>query len=177
MMFIRPAGRTVKAATRPQGHPLLRGLLRRAAGAAEWTQGEEPEREREREREEWERTGWGEGAAGTGAAGTDGVEGAADAIADLEGDAQVWEMEAREGGTERTAGAAEPQATPAGPFPEATLPDAAPSGGANTPGAAEGTPAAQPGLAAELTQLAALAREGLLTPQEFTTAKSRLLGG
>ncbi|MGW7312608.1 hypothetical protein [Streptomyces sp. NPDC054865] len=173
MMFIRPAGPTVKAATRPQGHPLLRGLLRRAAGAAEWTQGEEPEREREREREEWERTGWGEGAAGT--AGTGGVEGAADAIADLEGDAQVWEVGAREGGTERTAGAAEPQATPAGPSPEAALPDAAPSGGANTPGAAEGTPTAQPGLAAELTQLAALAREGLLTPQEFTTAKSKLL--
>ncbi|MDA5282664.1 hypothetical protein [Streptomyces sp. Isolate_45] len=175
MMFIRPARPTVTAATRPQGHPLLRGLLRRAAGAAEWTQGEEPEREREREREEWERTGWGEGAAG--AAGTDGVEGAADAIADLEGDAQVWEMGAREGGTERTAGAAEPQATPAGPFPEAALPDAAPSDGANTPGAAEGTPTAQPGLAAELTQLAALAREGLLTPQEFTTAKSKLLRG
>ncbi|MDX2396479.1 hypothetical protein NJL88_41720, partial [Streptomyces sp. DK15] len=98
-------------------------------------------------------------------------------IADLEGDAQAWEMGVREGGTERTAGAAEPPATPAGPFPEAALPDAAPSDGANTPGAAEGTPTAQPGLAAELTQLAALAREGLLTPQEFTTAKSKLLRG
>ncbi|MFD6974256.1 SHOCT domain-containing protein [Streptomyces sp. NPDC059979] len=30
-------------------------------------------------------------------------------------------------------------------------------------------------LVAELTQLADLAREGLLTPQEFTTAKARLL--
>ncbi|MFJ8014115.1 hypothetical protein [Streptomyces sp. NPDC096339] len=30
-------------------------------------------------------------------------------------------------------------------------------------------------LVAELTQLADLAREGLLTPQEFTTAKGRLL--
>ncbi|MFD6226069.1 SHOCT domain-containing protein [Streptomyces sp. NPDC060232] len=33
------------------------------------------------------------------------------------------------------------------------------------------------GLAAELRQLADLAREGLLTPQEFTTAKARLLNG
>ncbi|MGW6571120.1 hypothetical protein ACWGAN_02965 [Streptomyces sp. NPDC054945] len=33
------------------------------------------------------------------------------------------------------------------------------------------------GLVAELTQLAGLAREGLLTPQEFTTAKGRLLRG
>ncbi|WP_329379277.1 hypothetical protein OG625_12395 [Streptomyces sp. NBC_01351] len=33
------------------------------------------------------------------------------------------------------------------------------------------------GLVAELTQLAALAREGLLTPQEFATAKGRLLRG
>ncbi|MFF4444806.1 SHOCT domain-containing protein [Streptomyces sp. NPDC001502] len=39
--------------------------------------------------------------------------------------------------------------------------------------AAGPTPSA--GLAAELTQLAGLAREGLLTPQEFTTAKARLL--
>ena len=31
-------------------------------------------------------------------------------------------------------------------------------------------------LAATLTQLAAMARQGLLTPQEFTAAKARLLG-
>ncbi|KJY24290.1 hypothetical protein VR44_35780, partial [Streptomyces katrae] len=37
-MFIRPVNVTVTAATRPPGHPLLRGLLRRAAGAAEWSQ-------------------------------------------------------------------------------------------------------------------------------------------
>ncbi|WP_052757699.1 SHOCT domain-containing protein [Streptomyces yangpuensis] len=36
-------------------------------------------------------------------------------------------------------------------------------------------PAAPAGLAAELRQLADLAREGLLTPQEFTAAKARLL--
>lgn len=38
-------------------------------------------------------------------------------------------------------------------------------------------PAAPAGLAAELRQLADLARQGLLTPQEFTTAKARLLNG
>ncbi|WP_392898889.1 SHOCT domain-containing protein [Streptomyces sp. LN699] len=32
------------------------------------------------------------------------------------------------------------------------------------------------GLVQELAQLAALAREGLLTPEEFSTAKARLLG-
>ncbi|MGW6874639.1 hypothetical protein ACWGHA_20135 [Streptomyces xanthophaeus] len=33
-MFIRPVGPTVHPASRPPGHPLLRGLLARAAGAA-----------------------------------------------------------------------------------------------------------------------------------------------
>ncbi|MGW7455447.1 SHOCT domain-containing protein [Streptomyces sp. NPDC054787] len=45
------------------------------------------------------------------------------------------------------------------------------------PGAPSGGPAPRTGLVAELTQLAALAREGLLTPEEFTTAKARLLRG
>ena len=161
-MFIRPAGPTVTAATRPPGHPLLRGLLRRAAGAAEWTQGEELERERERE--EWERTGWGEGASGGGGAG-----GAADAVADLEGDAEAWGVGVRGDATEGAAEAEAPEA--------ATLPEAARTGGANTPGTPEQAPTTQTGLAAELTQLAALAREGLLTPDEFTTAKSKLLRG
>ncbi|MFF3016920.1 hypothetical protein [Streptomyces sp. NPDC057939] len=184
MMFIRPVGPTVTAATRSPGHPLLQGLLRRASGAAEWTQGEE--REREREREEWERTGWGEGAAGTegaaGAAGAGDIEGAADAIADLEGDAAAWGMGAREAGTGRTdaadaaAGAGAGAAGGAAGEPQATRAAAA-AGGPPGATAQERTPTAQPGLAAELTQLAALAREGLLTPQEFTTAKSKLLRG
>ncbi|MFE1415535.1 hypothetical protein ACIGFK_21180 [Streptomyces sp. NPDC085524] len=46
-----------------------------------------------------------------------------------------------------------------------------PESGGRAEGAAVGT------FVAELTQLAALAREGLLTPQEFTTAKGRLLRG
>ncbi|MEV6729101.1 MULTISPECIES: hypothetical protein [unclassified Streptomyces] len=48
------------------------------------------------------------------------------------------------------------------------------------PGALTGGPATEPGappggLAAELAELARLAREGLLTPQEFKEAKTRLL--
>ncbi|MGW7462096.1 SHOCT domain-containing protein [Streptomyces sp. NPDC054797] len=45
------------------------------------------------------------------------------------------------------------------------------------PGAPSGGPAPRTGLVVELTQLAALAREGLLTPEEFATAKARLLRG
>ncbi|MFF8266103.1 hypothetical protein ACF059_01795 [Streptomyces sp. NPDC016562] len=43
------------------------------------------------------------------------------------------------------------------------------------PGEPSGGPAPRTGLAAELTQLAVLAREGLLTPEEFASAKARLL--
>ncbi|WP_327264427.1 hypothetical protein OG444_25935 [Streptomyces sp. NBC_01232] len=139
-MFIRPMGVTVSAANRPAGHPLLRGLLARAAGAAEASRA-----------------------------------------------SQAWE---------RTAGAV----TPAEPLPgaqpeprEPAGPDAGPEPGADpgsesgvtirpdtTPPAGPATPAgpgASAGLVAELTQLAVLAREGLLTPQEFTAAKARLLRG
>ncbi|CAM5642143.1 SHOCT domain-containing protein [Streptomyces avidinii] len=69
-------------------------------------------------------------------------------------------------------GRAEPE-EPAGPEPAAALP----AGGR----AQDAGPAAEPApsacLVGELTQLAALAREGLLTPQEFTAAKARLLRG
>ncbi|MCY0956715.1 SHOCT domain-containing protein [Streptomyces sp. H27-H5] len=40
----------------------------------------------------------------------------------------------------------------------------------------EATGSGAGGLVQELAQLAALAREGLLTPEEFSTAKARLLG-
>ncbi|MCX5073388.1 SHOCT domain-containing protein [Streptomyces sp. NBC_00513] len=52
--------------------------------------------------------------------------------------------------------------------------------GTGTDASAEPTPhgstGAGEGLVRELAQLAALAREGLLTPEEFSTAKARLLG-
>ncbi|MGW6984002.1 hypothetical protein ACWGE1_31935 [Streptomyces sp. NPDC054932] len=117
-MFIRPMGASVHAANRPAGHPLLRGLLARAAGTAEHTAG------------------------------------AMDPAAPLPG-AQP-----------EAPGAAGPG--PAEPEPVAAIPAAA------TPPA---EPAPSAGLVAELTQLAVLAREGLLTPQEFTAAKARLLRG
>ncbi|MFD5408632.1 SHOCT domain-containing protein [Streptomyces nojiriensis] len=118
-MFIRPMGVTVRAANRPPGHPLLRGLLARASGAAEPTAGS------------------------VGATGP--------TIADA------------------PAGPAEPPPEVPPEFPQ----PAEPGPGAAVP--PDLTAAA--GLVAELTQLAGLAREGLLTPQEFTTAKARLLRG
>ncbi|MFE9636192.1 hypothetical protein [Streptomyces sp. NPDC006463] len=51
--------------------------------------------------------------------------------------------------------------------PEAGPPVGTPPGGPTPPA----------GLVAELRQLADLTREGLLTPEEFTAAKSRLLRG
>ncbi|MFJ9642575.1 SHOCT domain-containing protein [Streptomyces sp. NPDC101206] len=85
----------------------------------------------------------------------------AGAAGDAEAPAAPATAEAVDTGEEAHAGAevgAGAGAGPgAGPSPE---PAAANAGGA---------------LTAHLTQLAALAREGLLTPEEFTAAKSRLL--
>ncbi|GGS15386.1 hypothetical protein Snoj_82650 [Streptomyces nojiriensis] len=130
-MFIRPMGVTVRAANRPPGHPLLRGLLARASGAAEPTAGSV-------------------GAPGPTAAGLAGPT-----------------------------GPAEPPPGPPQEFPQPAEPEAEAEPGAVTPPdrAAAAAPAPSAGLVAELTQLAGLAREGLLTPQEFTTAKARLLRG
>ncbi|MFJ3724991.1 SHOCT domain-containing protein [Streptomyces sp. NPDC090045] len=134
-------GATVRPAQRPAGHPLLRGLLARAAGAVQDT---------------------------TGAVGPDGpprrglpargVQ-AAQAPAEREQE-QEWEPEWEPG--------PEPEPAPeSGPEPE----EERDGGGTAAPTAtAPGTP-----LVAELGQLADLAREGLLTPQEFTAAKARLL--
>lgn len=82
-----------------------------------------------------------------------------------------------------TAPAAAPDAAPhthPGPAPS---PPAAPSA-RREPTAAHPAPHAGPGPASpgadltdRLTQLAALAREGLLTPEEFSAAKARLLAG
>ncbi|MFI8259279.1 MULTISPECIES: SHOCT domain-containing protein [unclassified Streptomyces] len=99
-MFIRPVGTRVEPARRPSGHPLLQGLLTRAAGAP--------------------------------------------------------------------ARAAEPAGTEVAEHPARST---APEGRTAT-----GHPGGRPtGLATELAQLANLAREGLLTPQEFKEAKTRLL--
>lgn len=113
-MFIRPIGTRVEPADRPTGHPLLQGLLSRAAGGAAPAAG----------------------APGRAKAGPE--SDAAGAKADPE-----------------SAGAKTPEARSGAARPDAEPP--------------------RQGLAAELAQLANLAREGLLTPQEFKEAKARLL--
>ncbi|WP_405712465.1 hypothetical protein OG264_26015 [Streptomyces xanthophaeus] len=123
-MFIRPVGPTVHPASRPQGHPLLRGLLARAAGAAD---------------------------APGGAGGADTPHAVDTAYAADAADAAD------------APGSLAPEPRPATARPKQPQPHP--------------TPAPQGGLAAELAQLAALAHEGHLTPEEFTTAKARLLGG
>ncbi|WP_328620311.1 hypothetical protein [Streptomyces sp. NBC_00354] len=71
-------------------------------------------------------------------------------------------------------------AEPAEPGMEPGAEPGALAGGEPGAGALAGGPTTEPGappggLAAELAELARLAREGLLTPQEFKEAKTRLL--
>ncbi|MFE6909401.1 SHOCT domain-containing protein [Streptomyces erythrochromogenes] len=139
-MFIRPMGVTVRAANRPAGSPLLRGLLARASGAAPEASGAvRPEEPPHR----------GLLARGVRAAEPELVEEPEpDPLDEPEPDPDYdYEPE------------------PIDAVDWDTHPDAHPEPG----------PAAPAGLAAELRQLADLAREGLLTPQEFRTAKARLL--
>ncbi|MFG2980691.1 SHOCT domain-containing protein [Streptomyces sp. NPDC048258] len=63
------------------------------------------------------------------------------------------------------------------PEPERVEPPEAGPPGSRPGDIPTGGPTPPAGLVAELRQLADLAREGLLTPQEFTTAKARLLRG
>lgn len=139
-MFIRPVNVTVTAATRPPGHPLLRGLLRRAAGAAEWSQD-----------------------VGAGEDGDTGEEALAEAFAEDEAEALAEAagavgVEGRAEAADEADAMARPAPWPAGP---------------RTPA----PPSTHATLVSELTQLADLAREGLLTPEEFARAKGRLLEG
>ncbi|MFH7599002.1 SHOCT domain-containing protein [Streptomyces racemochromogenes] len=145
-MFIRPVNVTVTAATRRPGHPLLRGLLRRAAGAAEWGQDAD-------------------------AAGATGEEALAEAFVEDEDEAlaEAAGMEGTDGmeGMDGRAEAVDEADAMARPAP---WPTRAPRGSGTAP-------AAHGSLVSELTQLADLAQEGLLTPEEFTQAKRRLLEG
>ncbi|MFJ3975545.1 hypothetical protein [Streptomyces sp. NPDC090021] len=147
-MFIRPMGVTVHAANRPAGSPLLRGLLARASGAA-------PEAEAAGAVRPEEPPPRGLLARGVRAAEPELVEEPEpDPLDEPEPDPD-YDYEP------------EPEPVDAvhwDPHPDAH-PDAHPEPG----------PTAPAGLAAELRQLADLAREGLLTPQEFRTAKARLL--
>lgn len=153
-MFIRPVGVTVRSAQRPAGHPLLRGLLTRAAGAVEAAAGAVPPDGPPRHTRP-ARAGRGPG------------------------EPPLWTEREREPEREPEP-EPEPGAEPesgAGPGPGPGPEREREPVGEALPGAAPLEPALPAGLVAELTQLAALAREGLLTPQEFTTAKARLLRG
>ncbi|MEW1635690.1 SHOCT domain-containing protein [Streptomyces sp. NPDC093801] len=146
-MFIRPVNVTVTAATRPPGHPLLRGLLRRAAGAAEWSQDV------------------GEGEESASGAGGSADDSLADAFA--EDEAEALAEAAGAAGMEGRAEAADEADAMARPSPWPTTPPRPP----------QPAPSAHATLVPELNQLADLAREGLLTPEEFSRAKARLLEG
>ncbi|MBT2482288.1 SHOCT domain-containing protein [Streptomyces sp. ISL-94] len=152
-MFIRPVGVTVHGAQRPAGHPLLQGLLARAAGAAESTAGAvhpgEPPRR------------------GLLARAVQAAESRPEppppAKPDRDRDRELRKAEPAEPEP------AEPEpAEPPAPLPQ----DAHPPEHPHT-----GEAVAPAHLVAELTQLADLAREGLLTPEEFTAAKALLLHG
>ncbi|MEW2586474.1 SHOCT domain-containing protein [Streptomyces virginiae] len=135
-MFIRPIGVTVRAANRPAGSPLLRGLLARASGTAPDT---------------------------AGAVRPDGPPHGA--------------LPARSLRTAEPEPMDEPEPEPMDE-PEPDLMDEPEPVDAlywDTDTHPEPAPTPPTGLVAELRQLADLAREGLLTPQEFTTAKARLL--
>ncbi|MFI6146057.1 hypothetical protein [Streptomyces sp. NPDC051109] len=134
-MFIRPVGTRVEPARRPTGHPLLQGLLARAAGRPPVARDAEGPSDSDAA-----------GAEPTGSAGL----GAGPQPTGHEAVGHAPEEE-------RTAGA------------EAAAPERRTTTGG-------GGPLPPPvGLATELAQLANLAREGLLTPQEFKEAKTRLL--
>ncbi|MGW7434932.1 SHOCT domain-containing protein [Streptomyces sp. NPDC054849] len=161
-MFIRPVGATVRAADRPAGHPLLRGLLARAAGAMEATAGavgpDGPPRRGLLARAVQAAGGpavaptwtWPEG---------EPAEPEPELESELEAESEREPLEPAE--QEPVVDEALAQAR------AGTRPEDVPTSGP--------TPSA--GLVAELTQLADLTREGLLTPEEFTAAKARLLRG
>ncbi|THA81075.1 SHOCT domain-containing protein [Streptomyces sp. A0592] len=156
-MFIRPMGVTVRAANRPAGSPLLRGLLARASGAAQETAGavrpEEPPHRGLLAR---------------------GVRAAEPELVEEEPEPEPEPNPLDEPDPESEP-EPEPEPEPDTDYEPEPEPEPEPMDGVYWDTHPEPGPAAPVGLAAELRQLADLAREGLLTPQEFTTAKARLL--
>ncbi|MFI5636458.1 hypothetical protein ACIA8H_03465 [Streptomyces goshikiensis] len=180
-MFIRPVGVTVSAAIRPAGRPLLRGLLARA------TAGTAP----------------GHGGAGRSRSADLPVGAYADPYADgpaRRGHPAHPPYPERAGSYAEEPPYPEPDdadepdwSEPAEPAEPAAGSGAEPGGAGRAPGP-DGEPGTGPGsgtgagtraadrpaepyagLPAELAQLAGLAREGLLTAEEFAAAKALLL--
>ncbi|MFD6935225.1 hypothetical protein ACFWAP_03585 [Streptomyces goshikiensis] len=193
-MFIRPVGVTVSAAIRPAGRPLLRGLLARAATGTAPGHGDAG-RSRSADRpvgaypdpyadeppypddaDEPARQGYPAQPPYPEQAGAYAEEPPYAEPDDA--DEPDW-PEPAEPGAEPAAEPAEPGAEPGG-VARAAGPGSEPGAGTG-PGGGAGTRAADraaepyAGLPAELAQLAGLAREGLLTPEEFAAAKALLL--
>ncbi|MCP3756952.1 SHOCT domain-containing protein [Streptomyces sp. TBY4] len=145
-MFIRPIGSVVNPSLRPAGHPLLRGLL--ARGAYVWDASQHPVAAPTPHPQDTPGAGTAPGP-GT-ASGPDPRSGAGSGPGPGSGTAPAAGPSAR-----RESAAARP----------------GPPAGRGVPGPV--SPGAE--LTDRLTQLASLAREGLLTPEEFSTAKARLL--
>ncbi|GGS97747.1 MULTISPECIES: SHOCT domain-containing protein [Streptomyces] len=146
-MFIRPVGTVVHPARRPAGRPLLRGLL--ARGAYVWDAARTPPRPQDHGPRPTPRQ-----------PGRPGPP---------EPDPAAPTASASASPSPSSAPSPAPSPAPApAPAPVASPPpaDSAPT----PPGPAGGSD-----LAASLAQLAALAREGFLTPEEFSAAKARLL--
>ncbi|MGW6880019.1 hypothetical protein ACWGEU_07110 [Streptomyces goshikiensis] len=155
-MFIRPVGVTVSAAIRPAGRPLLRGLLARA------TTGTAP--------------GYGDAGRSRSAEQGAGAYAYADPYADADANTEEPPYPEPDDADEPDwSEPAEPGAEPGG-VGRAAGPGGEPGAGSGA-GARAADRAAEPyaGLPAELAQLAGLAREGLLTPEEFAAAKALLL--
>ncbi|MCJ0871497.1 SHOCT domain-containing protein [Streptomyces sp. AP-93] len=163
-MFIRPIGSVVNPSQRPSGHPLLRGIL--ARGAYVWDASQHPAAGQQAQPQAQLRPEGGTGpeaSAGLGPGPTPATApGAGAAGAGAHADT----------GPAAPPSAAAPASAPSAPRePAAARP--APHAGPGAPGPV--SPGAD--LTDRLTQLAALAREGLLTPEEFSAAKTRLLAG
>ncbi|MFE9841463.1 hypothetical protein [Streptomyces goshikiensis] len=165
-MFIRPVGVTVSAAIRPAGRPLLRGLLARAATG----------------------TAPGYGGGGRSPSAERPVGAYADPYAGEPAEPDDADEPARRGYPANPpypeqAGAyaeeppyPEPDDADEPDWSEPAEPGAGPGSGPGTgTGAADRVAEPYAGLPAELAQLAGLAREGLLTPEEFAAAKALLL--
>ncbi|MFE2329203.1 hypothetical protein ACFXD5_35760 [Streptomyces sp. NPDC059385] len=160
-MFIRPVGVTVRSADRPSGHPLLRGLLAQATGTGS-VDVDEP-----RQGVRWRTTGPIEPE-------PVGVEEAAGVEDGWEGGLEGGLEDGVEGGVEGEAVGSESGGHGEGDHAQGGHGEGDHAQGGHAEGGhTQSGPVGS--FVAELTQLAALAREGLLTPQEFATAKGRLL--
>lgn len=159
-MFIRPIGSVVNPSLRPSGHPLLRGIL--ARGAYVWDASQHPVAAPAPHPQDTPGPGSTSGPGTVSGSGSGSDSGPGPGPGPGSGP-----------GTVSGSGPGSGTAPAAGPSTrrESAAARSAPPAGRGVPGPV--SPGAE--LTDRLTQLASLAREGLLTPEEFSTAKARLL--